>query len=102
MATVRGFRTATAYVLWGGSVVLALTLAGAALLVALKADPNHALWGTWTRAVETLTPGWFARPEGTSLTGGPERDGWIRWGSAAVLALVSGAVLQWVVRPRRI
>ena len=101
MTSVRGLRATTAYVVWGLSLLLALGLAGAALLVALKADPGNTWWGPWLRAADAITPGWFARPSGPTLAEPVGLETVFRWGAAALLVLVVGAVTQWVVRPPR-
>ncbi|QCC77680.1 hypothetical protein [Nocardioides daphniae] len=62
MAALSRLRTTTAYVVWWLCVLLALLLAGACLLVALKADPGSP-WGWWLRAADAVTFGWFARPD---------------------------------------
>ncbi|WP_110241965.1 hypothetical protein [Nocardioides gilvus] len=101
MASVRAFRVTTAYVVWGLSVLLALGMAGAALLVALKADSAEPLWRWWLEGADAVTFGWFARPEGAWAGEPTERDTVLRWGSAALAALGTGAVAQWILRPPR-
>lgn len=101
MATPGRLRTTTAYVVWWSCALLALFLAGACLLVALKADPASP-WGWWLRAADEVTFGWFARPD-AGVVGEPDvRDTLLRWGSAAAALLLLGWVFQALVRPRRV
>lgn len=97
---LRGLRRGVAHAVWALAVLGALGLAGAALLVALRVDPQS-VWGWWLEAADLVTPGWFARPEGSGVAGAAVRDTVLRWGSAAGVLLAAGAVLQWVIRPSR-
>ncbi|GGD29521.1 hypothetical protein [Nocardioides daphniae] len=99
MAALSRLRTTTAYVVWWLCVLLALLLAGACLLVALKADPGSP-WGWWLRAADAVTFGWFARPDAGVVGGADVRATVLRWGSAAGAVLLTGGLVQWLVRPR--
>lgn len=101
MASVRGIRVATAYALWALCVLTALFIAGAALLVALRADPEHVVWGRWTTTAQSLLGGWGARSESVPPALGEEFGSVLRWGAVAGGVLLAGAVLQWMIRPRR-
>lgn len=101
MASVRGIRVATAYALWALCVLTALFVVGAALLVALRADPEHAVWGRWTTMAQSLMGGWGARPAGAPPAVGEELGSVLRWGAVAGGILLAGAVVQWLIRPRR-
>lgn len=100
MARVARLRAVTAYAVWTLSVLGALVLAGAALLVALKVDPSS-VWGWWLEGADLVTFGWFDRGPEPAVGGFDARDAVLRWGSGALALLVVGGLLQWVVRPRR-
>lgn len=99
MSRTGRLRAAVAHVVWWLACLLALVLAGGALLVALRADPTS-VWGWWLEAADVVTVGWFDRGPGPAVGGGDVRETVLRWGSAAGVVLAAGVALQWLLRPR--
>ena len=89
-----------AYALWALACVLAVLLAGGALLIALKVDESSAPWSWWISGVDLVTPGWFQRPDQGAVGAVDVRPVVLRWGSGALAFLALGSAAQWVVRPR--
>jgi hypothetical protein len=93
-------RTATA--VWLVAFGCALLLAVAALLVALRADPDGAVVGVVTGTADRLGLGLFSR-DGAIPTFGGDPDGVQRalvgWGLGALAYLLAGKLLDRTIRP---
>jgi hypothetical protein len=98
-------RARVAQVIWVVCVLAALVLAGGALCVALKANPENALVKFLLETADKLDLGVFSRgPDGFfHWTGGSDaaatKNAVVNWGLAAVVWLVGGKILERIVRP---
>jgi hypothetical protein len=102
---VTAVRTRLAQAVWVVCVVAALFLAGGALCIALKADPDNALVRFILDTADRLDLGVFSRGKGgvapveghthEALT----KNALVNWGLAAVVWLVVGRVLEHVISP---
>jgi hypothetical protein len=93
-------RTATA--VWLVAFGCALLLAVAALLVALRADPDGAVVGVVTEAADRLGLGLFSRDGAISTLGGDAdgvRRALVGWGLGALAYLLAGKLLDRTIRP---
>jgi hypothetical protein len=98
-------RTRLAQVIWVVCVVAALFLAGGALCIALKANPENALVKFCVETADKLDFGVFSRTDGVAHWKGHShealtKNACVNWGLAAVVWLVIGKVAERIVRPR--
>ena len=98
-------RTRLAQVIWVVCVVAALFLAGGALCIALKANPENALVKFCIETADKLDFGVFSRTDGVAHWKGHShealtKNACVNWGLAAVVWLVIGKVAERIVRPR--
>lgn len=98
-------RTRLAQVIWVVCVVAALFLAGGALCIALKANPENALVKFCIETADKLDFGVFSRTDGVAHWTGHShealtKNACVNWGLAAVVWLVIGKVAERILRPR--
>ena len=104
-AVVTQVRTRVAQVVWIVCVVAALFLAGGALCIALKANPDNALVKFIIDTADKLDLGVFSRgKDGVAHFSGhthaaETKNAIVNWGLAAVVWLVGGRILERVIRP---
>lgn len=97
-------RTLIARIIWAVAVVLALTLATGALLIALDANRSNEAVRFVLRSANTVDLGIFARNDGIKTFDGSNADlknALFNWGLGTVAWLVIGKVLDKIVRPAR-
>jgi hypothetical protein len=105
-AAVRKARTVVAQAVWAVAVLFAVILAGGALCVALKANPENNLVQFLVDKADQLDFGIFEL--GTNgiyhATGNTHealtKNALVNWGIAAVVWLVIGGVLSKIIRPK--
>jgi hypothetical protein len=103
-AIVARVRTASALVIWTACALAALVLAGATLCIALKADRGDGLVTLLLQTADKLDLGVFSRSDGVAHIRGhthaaDTKNALVNWGSAAVVWLVGGRIVERVVRP---
>jgi hypothetical protein len=100
-ATADAVRSKIASVIWLIAVICALFLAVGALLVALKANQDNSIVKFVLDGADVLD-GPFSRDNGIFTFDGKDaatKSALVNWGIAAVVYLVSGKILDRVIRP---
>ena len=106
MATNRTIGRRAGVALWVVQGLLAaLFLAGGALCIALKANPDNALVKLCIETADKLDFGVFSRTDGVAHWTGHShealtKNACVNWGLAAVVWLVIGKVAERILRPR--
>jgi hypothetical protein len=103
-AAVAAVRSRVAQVVWILCVLAALVLAGGALCIALKANPDNSLVKFSIDTADKLDLGVFSRVDGVAHWKGHShavltKNAVVNWGLAAVVWLVAGRILERVIRP---
>ena len=98
-------RTRVAQAVWIVCVVAALFLAGGALCVALKANPDNGLVKFCIDTADKLDFGAFSRTDGVAHWAGHShealtKNAGVNWGLAALVWLIGGKIVERIVRPR--
>jgi hypothetical protein len=98
-------RARIAQLVWIVCAVAALLLAGGALCVALKANPDNGLVKFCIDSADRLDFGVFSRTDGVAHWKGHDhtaltKNAVVNWGLAAVVWLVIGRIVERIVRPR--
>lgn len=99
---VNRIRTIVARVVWAICVICALILAGAALLVALKANEQNGLVQFVLDSADNVDLGVFTVENGIKEFVGKHSDiknALLNWGLGAIAWIVIGRVLERVIRP---
>lgn len=102
-ATVSKVRTYLGRLIWLVCVLAALALAIGALMVALKANQDNGVVKGVLDLADTADLGVFSRTNGIKEFSPPDADiknALFNWGIGALVWLVAGRILVWVVRPR--
>lgn len=98
------WRTRVSQLLWTAFVLLALVLAGAALLVAIDANEDNGLVDFVLGAADVVDLGVFSRENGVrEFTGdnAETKNALFNWGLGAVAYLLLGRLVERLVRPGR-
>jgi hypothetical protein len=104
-AAANAVRRRITQVVWLVCVLAALVLAGGALCVALKANPDNSLVKFCIDTADKLDLGVFSRVDGVAHWKGHThsavtKNAVVNWGLAAGVWLIAGAVVERVIRPR--
>lgn len=103
-AAVATARLRVAQVVWLACVLAALVLAGAALLIALKANGTNGLVKFVRHTADSIDLGVFSRKSGVFHFKGHShsadtKNALVNYGLAAVVWLVVGRIVERIVRP---